>query len=55
MLERKDRANPVYRDFKRVRASNPPEAKTMGRWGLALGPEGIRKDSGTRSGDRLTD
>jgi hypothetical protein len=51
----KGRGNLVNRDFNGVGASKPPDAKTMGRWGFALGPEGSQKDSGTSSGDRLTD
>jgi IS5 family transposase len=43
VLEREVRANLVYRDFTRVGASKAPDAKTMGRWGLALGPEGVAK------------
>ncbi|SPE41139.1 transposase [Candidatus Sulfotelmatobacter sp. SbA7] len=43
VLEREVRANLVYRDFTRVGAAKAPDAKTMGRWGLALGPEGIEK------------
>lgn len=43
VLEREVRANLVYRDFTRVGASKAPDAKTMGRWGLALGPEGVEK------------
>jgi IS5 family transposase len=43
VLEREVRANLVYRDFTRVGASKAPDAKTMGRWGLALGPEAIEK------------
>ena len=42
-LEREVRANLVYRDFTRVGAGKVPDAKTMGRWGLALGPEVIEK------------
>jgi IS5 family transposase len=42
-LEREVRANLVYRDFTRVGASKVPDAKTMGRWGLALGPEEVEK------------
>jgi IS5 family transposase len=45
VLEREVRANLVYREFTRVGAAKAPDAKTMGRWGLALGPEGGRKDS----------
>ena len=43
VLEREVRANLVYRDFTRVGAGKVPDAKTMGRWGLALGPEGVEK------------
>jgi IS5 family transposase len=43
VLEREVRANLVYRDFTRVGASQAPDAKTMGRWGLALGPEQVEK------------
>jgi transposase, IS5 family len=39
VLEREVRANLVYRDFTRVGAAKAPDAKTMGRWGMALGPE----------------
>jgi transposase-like protein DUF772 len=38
-LEREVRANLVYRDFTRVGGSKMPDAKTMGRWGLAIGPQ----------------
>jgi IS5 family transposase len=41
ILEREVRANLVYRHFTRVGAGKAPDAKTMGRWGLALGPEVI--------------
>jgi len=40
-LEREGRANLVYRDFSRVGAAKMPDAKTMGRWGTALGPQAI--------------
>src|SRR5258707_12955258 len=40
VLEREVRANLVYRDFTRVGAGKTPDAKTMGRWGVAVGPEG---------------
>jgi transposase, IS5 family len=43
VLEREVRANLVYRDFTRVGASKAPDAKTMGRWGVALGPETVEK------------
>lgn len=38
-LEQEVRANLVYRDFTRVGGSKMPDAKTMGRWGLAVGPQ----------------
>jgi len=38
-LEREVRANLVYRDFTRVGSKKMPDAKTMGRWGLAIGPQ----------------
>jgi transposase, IS5 family len=37
VLEREVRANLVYRDFTRVGGAKTPDAKTMGRWGVALG------------------
>src|SRR5215469_6156449 len=40
-LEREVRANLVYRDFTRIGAEKVPDAKTMGRWGMALGPSVI--------------
>ncbi|HEV2323394.1 MAG TPA: ISNCY family transposase [Terracidiphilus sp.] len=43
VLEREVRANLVYRDFTRVGAAKVPDGKTMGRWGLALGPEEVDK------------
>jgi Transposase domain (DUF772) len=43
VLEREVRANLVYRDFTHVGAGKMPDAKTMGRWGLALGPEGPKQ------------
>ena len=36
-VEREVRANLVYRHFTRVGGGQVPDAKTMGRWGLALG------------------
>jgi transposase, IS5 family len=42
VLEREVRANLVYRDFTHVGGGKMPDAKTMGRWGLALGPEVVR-------------
>jgi len=38
VLEREVRTNLLYRDFTRVGGGKVPDAKTMGRWGLALGP-----------------
>jgi IS5 family transposase len=38
ILEREVRANLVYRDFTRVGGGKVPDAKTMGRWGVAVGP-----------------
>jgi IS5 family transposase len=43
VLEREVRANLVYRDFTRVGAAKVPDAKSMGRWGLALKPEEVDK------------
>ena len=43
VLEREVRANLVYRDFTRVGAAKMPDAKTMGRWGRALGPQVIKR------------
>jgi hypothetical protein len=47
-LEREVRANLVYRNFTRVGAgkmpdAKTPDAKTMGRWGLVLGPEPMKQ------------
>ena len=42
-LEREVRANLVYRDFTRVGAGKTPDAKTMGRWGVALGGDVIKQ------------
>jgi IS5 family transposase len=43
VLEREVRANLVYRQFTRVGAAKVPDAKTLGRLGLALGPEIIEQ------------
>src|SRR2546430_5309728 len=43
VLEREVRANLVYRDFTRVGGTKMPDAKTMGRWGVAVGPEVIHQ------------
>ena len=42
-LEREVRANLVYRDFTRVGAGKMPDAKTIGRWGVALGPQALKQ------------
>jgi IS5 family transposase len=43
ILEREVRANLVYRQFTRVGAERVPDAKTLGKLGLALGPEIIER------------
>ena len=43
VLEREVRANLVYRDFTRVGSEKVPDAKTIGRWGTALGPAVIQQ------------
>src|ERR1700736_1804522 len=43
VLEREVRANLVYRDFTRVGAAKMPDAKTMGRWGVAGGPDVVKQ------------
>ena len=43
ILEREVRANLVYRQFTRVGAQKVPDGKTLGKLGLALGPEIIEK------------
>jgi IS5 family transposase len=43
VLEREVRANLVYRQFTRVGAQKVPDAKTLGRIALALGPEVIER------------
>src|SRR3974377_1228580 len=43
VLEREVRANLVYRDFTRVGGEKPPDAKTRGKWGVALGTEVIKQ------------
>jgi IS5 family transposase len=63
VLEREVRANLVYRDFTRVGGEKMPDAKTMGRWGLAVGPEVIKRihgrlvaialDAGIATGKRM--
>jgi IS5 family transposase len=63
VLEREVRANLVYRDFTRVGGGKTPDAKTMGRWGLALGPDVLKQihermvriaqDTGVTTGRRM--
>src|SRR6202046_4486777 len=43
VLEREVRANLVYRDFTRVGGGKMPDAKTIGRWGLAIGPQTVKQ------------
>jgi IS5 family transposase len=45
-VERELRANLVYRAFTRVGGGPVPDAKTMGRWGVALGPTVIERVHG---------
>jgi Transposase domain (DUF772)/Transposase DDE domain len=62
-LEREVRANLVYRDFTRVGGGKMSDAKTMGRWGLAIGPQVVRqihdrmvkiaRDNGVVTGRRM--
>ena len=53
VLEREVRANLVYRDFTRVGAGKMPDAKTMGRWGVALGPAVVKVDTRPGGADRI--
>ncbi len=63
VLEREVRANLVYRDFTRVGGAKTPDAKTMGRWGVALGPGMLKlihermvkiaQDAGVTAGRRM--
>src|SRR5262249_36288970 len=43
VLEREVRANLIYRTFTRIGMAKMADAKTMGRWGLAVGPEVIKQ------------
>src|SRR5262245_55290185 len=43
VLEREVRTNLMYRHFTRIGGGKVPDAKTMGRWGLALGPEVVKQ------------
>src|SRR6516165_3563181 len=62
-LEREVRANLVYRDFTRVGGDKMPDAKTMGRWGTAIGPQiiahlhermvAIARDNGVVAGRQM--
>jgi len=63
VLEREVRANLVYRDFTRVGGAKTPDAKTMGRWGVAVGPQVLKQiherivqiaqDKGVTTGRRM--
>jgi IS5 family transposase len=63
VLEREVRANLVYRNFTRVGGAKMPDAKTMARWGAALGPQVIKqihermvmiaRDKGVTDGRRM--
>ena len=63
VLEREVRANLVYRDFSHVGGAKMPDAKTMSRWGVALGPQVLKqlhkrivkiaKDKGVTAGRRM--
>jgi transposase, IS5 family len=63
VLEREVRANLVYRDFTHVGGAKMPDAKTIGRWGVALGPEVLKqvhermvkiaRDEGVMAGRRM--
>ena len=52
VLEREVRANLVYRQFTRVGADKVPDAKTLGKLGVALGPRDHRADPSARGGHR---
>src|SRR5262245_22615130 len=43
VLAREVRANPVYRDVTRVGGGKVPDAKTMGRWVMAVGPQVLER------------
>ena len=43
VLEREVRANLVYRDFTCVGGGKVPDAKTMGRWGMAVEPQVLER------------
>jgi IS5 family transposase len=46
VLEREVRSNLVYRQFTRIGAAKVPDAKTLGKLGIALGPEIIEQIHG---------
>jgi IS5 family transposase len=50
VLERELRANLVYRNFTRVGFGKMPDAKTIGRWGRALGPNVIKQIHDRKNG-----
>jgi IS5 family transposase len=43
VLEREVRANLIYRQFTRIGMAKMADAKTMGKWGVAVGPEVIKQ------------
>jgi hypothetical protein len=43
VLEREVRANLVHRNFARIGGGKMPDAKTIGRWGVAVGPEVLKQ------------
>ena len=43
VLEREVRSNLVYRNFARIGGGKMPDAKTIGRWSLTVGPEVIKQ------------
>jgi hypothetical protein len=43
VLEREVRANLIYRKFTRIGMAKMADAKTMGKWGMAVGPEVIKQ------------
>ena len=43
VLEREVRANLIYRKFTRIGFAKMADAKTMGKWGVAVGPEVIKQ------------
>jgi IS5 family transposase len=63
VLEREVRANLIYRRFTRIGLAKMADAKTMGRWGVAVGPEVIKqihdrivsiaKEKGIAQGSRM--